>query len=117
MHHHEQRLEDCIRQCVECRDVCQDTLYNHCLEEGGEHARAEHVRLMADCIQACQAAADSMRRGSRIHPALCGACAEVCDACAASCEEIGGEQMDRCAEACRACAQSCREMGKMKEAA
>lgn len=78
---------------------------------------AEHVKLMADCIQACQTAADFMVRNSQLHAATCAACADVCEACARSCEKIGGEEMKRCAELCRKCAKSCREMGKMKEAA
>ena len=118
MHHQpDPQMEECIRQCWECRDVCQDTLYNHCLEMGGKHAETQHVKLMADCIQACQTAADFMRRGSQLHASECAACADVCEACAQSCERIGGEEMKRCAEACRAWAKSCREMGKMKKAA
>lgn len=116
-HNMEQKMEDCITQCNECRDVCFDALYNHCLKMGGEHAEAEHVKLMTDCIQACQTAADFMRRGSALHASECSACADVCEACAESCEQIGGEQMLRCAETCRRCAQSCRDMGKMKKAA
>jgi hypothetical protein len=114
---HDRRMEDCIQQCRDCHDVCEETLYNHCLEMGGDHAEARHVKLMADCIQACQTAADFMRRGSEFHASECAACAEICEACAASCERIGGEDMERCAQACRRCAQSCREMGKTKKAA
>lgn len=116
-HHHDSHTDHCIKACNECRDVCQDTLFHHCLPAGGKHAEAEHVKLMLDCIQACQTAADFMRRGSSVHASECAACADVCEACAESCERIGGEDMKRCAEACRACAKSCREMGKMKKAA
>ncbi len=118
MHHQtDRRMEDSIKQCWECRDVCQDALYNHGLEMGGGHVEARHVRLMADCIQACQTAADFMRRGSPVHASECTACADVCEACAESCDRIGDERMRRCAETCRRCAQSCRDMGKMKKAA
>ena len=114
---HDSRMDDCIRQCWECRDVCQDMLYVHCLPMGGKHAAAEHVRLMVDCIQACLTAADFMRRGSRLHASVCSACADICEACADSCDRIGGEDMKRCAETCRACAKSCRETSNMKKAA
>ncbi len=114
---HQQQHEDCITQCRECHDICQDTLYNHCLTMGGKHVEAGHVKLMTDCIQACQTSADFMNRGSSLHASTCSTCADVCDACAESCERIGGEEMKRCADACRACAKSCREMGKMKKAA
>jgi hypothetical protein len=84
---------------------------------GGEHVEKEHMILMMDCIEACETAANFMRRGSRFHASECAACAEICEACAESCECVGGEEMERCAETCRRCAQTCREMGKMKQAA
>jgi hypothetical protein len=112
-----QQMKNCIHECWECRDICQDTLYNHCLQMGGRHVEAGHVKLMADCIDACQAAADFMRRCSQMHSSMCMACADICEACAESCGQIGGEEMQRCAEACRTCADSCRKMGEMKQAA
>lgn len=110
-------LQECIKLCWECRTECQEMLYNHCLPTGGKHVEAEHVKLMADCIQACQTAADFMVRNSRFHASECAACADVCEACALSCERIGGEEMEHCAKVCRRCAESCRGMGKMKKAA
>lgn len=76
-----------------------------------------HVKLMADCIQACQTAADFMARHSSHHAAECAACAEVCEVCARSCERIGDAAMKQCAEICTRCAESCREMGRMRKAA
>src|SRR4051812_35991673 len=110
-------MRDCIRLCWDCRHSCQDTLFNHCLPIGGPHMEESHVRLMEDCIQICQAAADFMTRGSAMHASVCAACAEICEACAKSCEEIGDDAMMRCAKACRACAESCRRMGGMRRAA
>ncbi len=112
-----QHVKDCIELCWKCRHECQDTLFNHCLEEGGDHVEPEHVRLMSDCIQICQASADSMTRNSPFHAAICAACADICEACAKSCDAIGGEKMKACADICRACAKSCRDMGRMKQAA
>ncbi len=114
MHHISERMRECIQLCWECRSECQEMLFNHCLEVGGKHIEKEHVKLMADCIQACQTAADFMTRDSQLHASTCEACADVCDACAESCERIGGEEMKRCAEICRRCAESCREMSKTK---
>ncbi|MDE3060799.1 MAG: four-helix bundle copper-binding protein [Pseudomonadota bacterium] len=111
------RLQECVRLCWECRHLCQETLFQHCLPTGGAHAGEYHVRIMVDCIQICQAAADFMTRNSPLHTSVCAACADVCEACARSCDDIGDEVMQRCAEACRACAQSCREMGRKREAA
>jgi hypothetical protein len=112
-------LQECIRLCWECRDICQDTLYNHNLERGGDHIDAQNIRLMTDCIEICQTAADLMRRHSMLHRVTCQACAEICDACAESCEKMGSSHtmIQRCAEACRRCATSCRAMSSMKQAA
>lgn len=105
-------MQTCIQLCWECRHTCQETLFNHCLAMGGAHVEQAHVRVMADCIQACQTSADFMTRGSALHGYQCAACAEICDACARSCEKIGGKEMKACADACRRCAEACRDMGR-----
>jgi hypothetical protein len=51
-----------VELCWECRTICMDTLFGYCLERGGEHAEAAHVKLMFDCIEITQVAADLMRR-------------------------------------------------------
>lgn len=112
-----QNMRECIEICQECQDTCQETLSEHCLKMGGKHVEKEHVKLMMDCIEACQTAANFMRRGSQLHAYECAACAEICEACVKSCERIGGKEMEHCAEICRRCADSCREMGKMRKAA
>lgn len=109
--------KDCIETCWACRHSCQDTLFNHCLLEGGAHTEADHVRLMTDCIQMCQAAADAMVRNSPRHAVICAACADICEACALSCEAIPGDHMKECARTCRECAEQCRRMGTMKQKA
>lgn len=109
--------QTCITTCWDCRNECHETLFNHCLVEGGKHVEQEHVKLMTDCIQICQTAADFMTRQSPLHASVCAACADVCEACAKSCEAIGGEHMKLCAGTCRRCAQSCRDMGNMRKAA
>ena len=114
MQHNQEKMQGCIDTCNACRDECEQTLFQHCLSMGGKHVEEKHVRLMADCIEICQTAANFMLRGSDQHAFVCGACAEICEACAESCEAIGGEEMKRCAEVCRQCAESCREMSRMQ---
>ncbi|MBN8532093.1 MAG: four-helix bundle copper-binding protein [Alphaproteobacteria bacterium] len=111
------QIQSCIQLCWKCRHECQETLYQYCLEKGEEHVEQAHVKLMTDCIQACQTAADFMTRGSALHAHECAACAEICEACAESCEAMEDERMKRCAVICRECAQSCREMGMLRKAA
>ena len=108
---HEEALRKCTELAWACRHECQTILFNHCLEEGKTHLDPTHVKLMADCIEVCQTAADAMVRQSPMHAEICRACADICDACAQSCEAIPDcEEMKRCADICRQCATSCREM-------
>lgn len=106
-------LQNCIKKVWECRNICQKTLFDHCLEKGEKHVNIEHVKLMTDCIQICQIAADFMTRHSEMYDTICDACAEICDACAKSCAEIDTKEMDECAKACEICADSCREISAM----
>ena len=103
-------MEKCIDNCLECYRVCLETL-KYCLEKGGEHASADHIKTLMDCITSCQTSADFMIRGSDIHGQTCGVCAEACRRCAEACEKFGDdEQMQKCAEVCRRCQRSCEEM-------
>jgi len=106
-------MQRCIQECLQCHRICLETV-THCLHKGGQHAEAAHIRLLLDCVEICQTSANFMLRGSELHTRTCGVCAEVCERCARSCEQIGGdEQMQACAEACRRCAESCQHMASM----
>jgi hypothetical protein len=111
MSQHGTEMQECIDNCTQCHNICVETI-NHCLEMGGKHADATHIRILQDCAQACETSTDFMLRGSDLHPQTCGVCADACERCAESCEELadGDEQMLRCAAMCRTCAASCREM-------
>ena len=100
----------CIALCHECHDICAHTI-QHCLEKGGRHAEASHIRLLMDCAQICHTSEDFMLRGSDLHALTCGACGEVCTRCADDCERMADDSMmKRCAEVCRRCADSCLSM-------
>ena len=108
-HHHDTaEMDACIRACLECYRVCQETATGHCLETGGRHVEPEHFRLMLSCAEVCRTAAALMLDHSAHHQLQCGVCAEVCRACAQSCRDVGG--MDECVAACEACAVSCENM-------
>lgn len=106
-------MRECVENCSNCHDVCVETV-THCLDRGGEHATLEHIRALLDCAQACDASRDFMLRGSDLHAAVCGVCADACERCAESCEAIGGDDdvMRNCAEICRRCAESCQAMAE-----
>jgi hypothetical protein len=106
-------MQRCIQECQNCASICIETV-QHCLKMGGEHARPEHIRLLLDCIEICQASANYMLRGSPLHTQTCAVCADVCARCAEDCERFtDDEMMQACARACRSCEASCREMAQM----
>lgn len=99
-----------VAAALECHRTCEETI-TYCLEQGGRHAEAAHIRLMTDCADICRTAADFMVRGSQFHSQICAVCADVCDACADDCATFGEDaQMTKCVQACRECARLCREM-------
>lgn len=107
---HDGEMTRCIQECTDCHAICLKTVL-HCLQKGGKHAEANHIRLLSDCAQICQTSADFMLRGSTLHAHTCGACAAVCTECATECERMGEDQsMQQCAQACRRCAESCERM-------
>lgn len=118
-HERNQEMQTCIDNCQNCHAVCLETIA-HCLEMGGEHASAAHIKLLQDCVQICQTSADFMIRMSDFHAQTCGVCADVCARCADECEKMatgdGADFMQRCADACRKCAESCRQMSSGTQA-
>jgi hypothetical protein len=100
---------DCIDACLDCHKTCLGLAMTHCLEEGGEHVRPQHFKLMIDCAAICATAADFMLHKSQFHKQLCRLCAEVCETCATDCAKLDG--MEACVAACRKCAQACAAMG------
>lgn len=101
-------MRDCIAACSDCYEMCEKTIFQHCLKIGGKHADQEHLTLMADCANICRTSANFMIRGSGRHHLTCGICATICEACADDCEKVG--QMEECVKACRLCAAACRAM-------
>ena len=89
-----QDMLQCIELCNDCHKACLETVM-YCLQQGGNHAEANHVRQMFDCAEICQTSANFMQRGSDLHVHTCAACAAVCR---------------RCAEDCRRCAEFCEHM-------
>ncbi len=101
----------CVLACTRCAQMCQHMAMNHCLESGGEHVAPPHFRLMSDCAEVCQLSARLILGSSEFAEDFCALCAEVCLACADSCDRLEG--MDDCAQACRDCAQHCETLSGM----
>lgn len=102
-------LAECIALCLKCHATCQETVGKAL--SGAGRADPALVMTLLDCAGICQAAADSMARGSPVHTVFCAACAQVCDACAEACGKArAAVGLQPCIDICRECAMSCRHM-------
>ncbi|MHB0877823.1 MAG: four-helix bundle copper-binding protein [Anaerolineae bacterium] len=106
-------MQESVKLADGCAMVCEQTTM-HCLEKGGKHAEANHVRLMMDCSEICHSASKFMSVQSPFHSQVCGVGADICDQCAQSCEQFRDDQMlMQCAEICRRCGADMRRMASM----
>ena len=95
---------------ADCAQVCNQTLA-YCLDQGGDHVEASHLKAMIDCIDVCTLTARLHGRGSPLGEQAMELCAEACKACEESCEGFeGDETMQLCAATCRECYEHCRSM-------
>ena len=104
----ESPMQDAITACLDCHSMCLGMAMTYCLEKGGRHVEQKHLSLMLNCAELCQTSANFMLSDSPLHGRVCLICAEACEACAKSCEQVG--DMRDCVEECQACAKSCRTM-------
>src|SRR4051812_22021097 len=102
MHQPSKDMQSCIKECLNCYELCLGTAMTHCLEKGGDHTAPSHFRLMTACAEICRTAAHFMLTNTPHHKGICSQCAEICDECARDCERIG--DMQACVDACRRCA-------------
>jgi hypothetical protein len=111
-HHHEHGhthgIDECIEACIACYQHCQAAAMHHCLEEGGEHTRPAHFRLIMACAEMCRTTAHVMMTGYDGYAALCAVSADICERCAQDCARLEG--MEECVAACLGCAHVCRSM-------
>lgn len=114
---HEQAMQECLRMCRECAQICNRTswyAYRQGRAGGAEMARVQ--QLTGDCQAFCELSARMMERHSPLMAEACGACEKACLACLEACEQAvqsaGGQHqlIADCAEKCRQCAESCRNM-------
>ena len=109
-------MQQAIANATACANSCLESI-NHCISMGGKHVEKTHLELLIDCSKICDISADYMLRESPFHGRICAICADVCDACAKSCDQFKDDQMTDCSRKCRACAETCRQMAKMMKAA
>jgi len=112
--HIDEEMQRCIDLCEQCHRTCLETVAQYSLEQGGVHALPDQVRLMFDCSEMCQTAANFMLRGSQLFGYVCGLCSHICKVCADRCMTMSAdEHMRSCAELCSRCADECLRMSKV----
>lgn len=105
-------MQNCIEKCIDCHQACEQ-LIQYCLEKGEDSAEPHHIRTLQDCTELCAISANLMMRESAFHNRICLLCADVCTACAESCDTYpDDEAMKMCGEICQQCAEACRASAK-----
>lgn len=99
----------CIDACLLCIVFCNECA-SACLKEAHPERMKHCIQLNMECVAICTATAQLLSLGTRHRHELRTVCAEICEACAAACDEHSFEHCRECARACRACAKECRAM-------
>lgn len=104
-----------VDECRSCASICHDTL-NYCLRMDGELSDQSFIRLLQDCAEICEAAAESRWQEPGAQMRNFELCAELCERLAwASGQFYYDPILLRCSATCRQCASYCR--GKTEETA
>jgi hypothetical protein len=102
-------MEQCIDACTRTHQVAL-TVSGHALRHGGEENSNHLIRVLSDCVEMCQTAANFMLRGSPNHKKTCGLNAEICREVARECGKFDDEPMNKMARVATECAESCEKM-------
>jgi len=97
----------CKEECQKCSSVCKKAL-KHCIDMGGEHANADHLKIMKDCTEACDHTAAFLGKKGSVEEYTrndtCKKCMDACQKCADACDSMKDDKiMQRCANECRMC--------------
>lgn len=102
------KSRSCIDACLRCHQTRLGMASNHCLPAGGKHVEPKHFRPTLACAETRRTSAHLTLIGTPEHRHTWRTCAEVCEACARSREQVA--DMDDCVARRRRCAESCRKM-------
>ena len=94
------KLDICIAACNFCAASC--------LKEEHLHMLTQCIRYDMDCAEVCRTTAILLARDSAHGKHLLKECIELCEACAAECEQHDHDHCKACAKACRGCAEACK---------
>ena len=88
----------CIDDCTRMHQVAL-TAAGHALRHGGGESTNHIIRVLSDCVEMCQTAANFMLRGSPNHKTTCGVNAEICREVAEECGKFDDDVMNKVVEA------------------
>lgn len=91
--------------CGQCSKVCETTIKS-IAKKGGKYAAA--AKLMQDCAKVCKLSDDM--QGSEFEAKVASLCADVCNKCAAACEDLKDKSLQSCIDECRKCETSCKKV-------
>ena len=104
-----QEMAHCIDECTRTHQVCL-TASGHALRHGGAENSNHVIRVLSDCVEIAQTAANFMLRGSPNHRKVCGTCAEICREVARECGEFDDDAMSQVVATVTGCAEACEAM-------
>lgn len=99
----------CIDDCTRCHQVCL-TASGHALRHGGDENTNHMIRVLSDCVEACQTAANFMLRGSPNRTKACAMCADICREVVDNTVDSDDPVMQRVSEVATNCAEACEGM-------
>ena len=99
----------CIDSCTRMHQVAL-TAAGHALRHGNGENSNHVIRVLSDCVEMCQTAANFMLRGSPNHTRVCAVNAEICREVAKTCGEFEDEAMRTVTKAAEECAEACESM-------
>ena len=100
--------------CSNMGKVSQNTL-NYVNQKKGKLGEATVTNALKDCITACDAAENYMRRDSHLKDEAAGLCIQACNALAKSCDRFPNDkQMTKCANEARKTASNVQKVADAK---
>lgn len=103
-------MANLLAHLEQCYEMTLNSLM-HCLDEGGDFVKKEHIKILMDCSAISNSTINFLIRDSEYSGDMLSICAFICEDCAESCREFfNDEDMKECAQVCDNCAEACRNM-------
>jgi hypothetical protein len=106
MYNCDPETKECITALQACHAACLQFATFDCLEGGILQVEANRIRLMLDCAEICQTAANFLIRDSDHYLRVCREAAVICEDLSSVCCKI--TTMKRVLVACNNCVSACR---------